>query len=380
MVSFFLKKISVKKPANNDICHVSNKNNDKKIIFAVNNTKEILNKKGVLLVNLGSPDSTSIPDIRKYLDEFLMDERVIDMPYLKRFLLVKGIILNFRPKKTAAAYKKVWLKEGSPLVVLSEKFYDKLQKKVAIPVALGMRYGSMSIEKGIGELLKKGVNEIFLIPLYPHYAMSSFETVVVKTEEILQKKHPEVKLSVLPPFFDHKEYIAAMVENIKKHLGTTTFDHILFSYHGIPERHILKSDTTKGHCKIDGTCCETRSKAHETCYRHQCFETTKAIAAALNLKQGTYSDSFQSRLLKDPWLKPYTDFELIRLAENGVKNLAVITPSFVTDCLETLEEIAMEGKKEFLHAGGENFQHIPCLNDDETWVNTMASWINNHRN
>lgn len=380
MVSFFFKKISLKKTVNNDIYHFSNKNNDKKNIFAGIITKEIVDKKGVLLVNLGSPDSTSIPDIRKYLDEFLMDERVIDLPYLKRFLLVKGIILNFRPKKTAAAYKKVWLKEGSPLVVLSEKFYDKLQKKVEIPVSLGMRYGSMSIERGIGELLKRGVNEILLIPLYPHYAMSSYETVVVKTKEIIQKKHPVVKLSVLPPFFAHKAYIAAMVENIKKHLRSTTYDHILFSYHGIPERHILKSDTTKSHCKIDGTCCETKSRAHETCYRHQCFETTKAIAAALNLSQGTYSDSFQSRLLKDSWLKPYTDYELISLAEKGVKNLAVITPSFVTDCLETLEEIAMEGKKEFLHAGGENFKHIPCLNDDETWVNTMASWINNHSN
>lgn len=339
-----------------------------------------MKKKGVLLVNLGSPDSTSKKDIKKYLDEFLMDERVIDEPYWKRFILVKGIILNFRPKKTAAAYQKIWWKEGSPLVVLSERFFEKLKKKSDLPMALGMRYGSMSIEKGIDNLFEQGVEEILLIPLYPHYAMSSFETVVVKAEEVLKTKKEPVELSVFPPFYNEKNYIDTMVENIKNQMNGTKPDYILFSYHGIPERHILKSDTTKSHCKMDGSCCEKASKAHETCYRHQCFETTKAIAKALGLKEGTYSNSFQSRLLKDPWLKPYTDFELIRLGEEKVKNLAVITPSFVTDCLETLEEIAMEGKKEFIESGGESFIHIPCLNEDDQWVETVANWIKTWKN
>lgn len=339
-----------------------------------------MKKKGVLLVNLGSPDSTSKKDIKKYLDEFLMDERVIDEPYWKRFILVKGIILNFRPKKTAAAYQKIWWKEGSPLVVLSERFFEKLKKKSDLPMALGMRYGSMSIEKGIDNLIEQGVEEILLIPLYPHYAMSSFETVVVKAEEVLKTKKEPVELSVFPPFYNEKNYIDTMVENIKNQMNGTKPDYILFSYHGIPERHILKSDTTKSHCKMDGSCCEKASKAHETCYRHQCFETTKAIAKALGLKEGTYSNSFQSRLLKDPWLKPYTDFELIRLGEEKVKNLAVITPSFVTDCLETLEEIAMEGKKEFIESGGESFIHIPCLNEDDQWVETVANWIKTWKN
>lgn len=332
------------------------------------------------MVNLGSPDSTSKKDIKKYLDEFLMDERVIDEPYWKRFILVKGIILNFRPKKTAAAYQKIWWKEGSPLVVLSERFFEKLKKKSDLPMALGMRYGSMSIEKGIDNLFEQGVEEILLIPLYPHYAMSSFETVVVKAEEVLKTKKEPVELSVFPPFYNEKNYIDTMVENIKNQMNGTKPDYILFSYHGIPERHILKSDTTKSHCKMDGSCCEKASKAHETCYRHQCFETTKAIAKALGLKEGTYSNSFQSRLLKDPWLKPYTDFELIRLGEEKVKNLAVITPSFVTDCLETLEEIAMEGKKEFIESGGESFIHIPCLNEDDQWVETVANWIKTWKN
>ena len=334
-------------------------------------------KKGILLVNLGSPDSTKVKDVRNYLDEFLMDERVIDMAYWKRFLLVKGIILNTRPKRSAEAYKKVWWDEGSPLIVISERFTEKISKKIDVPVALGMRYGSMSIKKGFEELIKQDVNEVLLVPLYPHYAMSSYETVVVKAEEVQQKHFPSIKMDVLPVFYDHPDYVNALSNSIKKGLEGFDYDHILFSYHGIPERHIYKSDTTKSHCKIDGNCCNTPSEAHKTCYRHQCFETTKAVAKQLNLTKENYNDSFQSRLLKDPWLKPYTDFELERLAKEGVKKLAVITPAFVADCLETLEEIAMEGKKEFLDAGGEDYKHIPCLNDDDEWVDVMANWINN---
>lgn len=336
--------------------------------------------KGILLINLGSPDSTSTKDVRKYLDEFLMDERVIDIPYWKRFLLIKGIILNVRPKKSAEAYKKIWWDEGSPLVVISERFSEKVAKKVDIPVALAMRYGSMSIEKGVKELSDKGVDDVLLVPLYPHYAMSSYETVVVKAEEVIAKHHQNIKMDVLPVFYNEKGYIKAMSSNIKEHLNGFDYDHILFSYHGIPERHILKSDTTQSHCKIDGSCCEIASEAHKTCYRHQCFETTKEIVKELDLKEGTYSNSFQSRLLKDPWLKPYTDFELEKFPKEGKKKLAVITPAFVSDCLETLEEIAMEGKKDFLEAGGTDYKHIPCMNDNDSWVDVMVNWINNWKN
>lgn len=339
-----------------------------------------MGKKGLLLINLGSPDSANVKDVRKYLDEFLMDKRVIDIPYWKRFLLIKGIILNTRPKKSALAYNKIWWKEGSPLVVISERFKNKLAKKLKIPVALGMRYGSMSIKNAIQELHDTGVDQILQVPLYPHYAMSSFETVVEKTQDILKKEFSNMNMDVLPVFYNNVDYISAMSTNIEKHLENFDYDHILFSYHGIPERHILKSDTTNSHCKIDGTCCDTPSKAHKTCYRHQCFETTKAIVDKLNLKDGTYSNSFQSRLLKDPWLKPYTDFELLKFADGGIKKLAVITPSFVTDCLETLEEIAMEGKSEFIKAGGEQFKHIPCMNDNDEWVDVMCNWVKDWEN
>lgn len=328
-----------------------------------------------MLVNLGSPDSTEVKDVRKYLDEFLMDERVIDIPYWKRFLLIKGIILNTRPKKSAAAYKKIWWEEGSPLVVISERFAEKVAARVDVPVALGMRYGSMSIANGLRELESMEVTEVLLVPLYPHYAMSSYETVVEKAREEIERHFKGMRMEVLPPFYGDADYIRVMCENLKEHLQDFAPDHLLFSYHGIPERHIYKSDTTGSHCRIDGHCCNQPSEAHKTCYRHQCLETTKAMAKELALDQSSYSDSFQSRLLKDPWLRPYTDFEIERLAHEGVKKLAVITPAFVSDCLETLEEIAMEGKKEFLAAGGEKFLHIPCLNDHEAWVEVMSEWI-----
>ena len=332
-------------------------------------------KKGILLVNLGSPDSTKTKDVRRYLDEFLMDERVIDIPYWKRYLLIKGIILNTRPKKSAKAYKKIWWDEGSPLVVISERFTKKIAAKLDVPVALGMRYGSMSIKNGIQELYDQGVEEILLIPLYPHYAMSSFETVVEKAKQVNREDFPNIKINTLPVFYNNPGYITAMSNNIKNHLDGFKHDHILFSYHGIPERHIYKSDATKSHCKLDGSCCETPSNAHKTCYRHQCFETTKLIVEQLGLKEGTYSNSFQSRLLKDPWLKPYTDFELEKFPKEGKKKLAVVTPAFVADCLETLEEIAMEGKEEFLKAGGESYKHIPCMNDNDDWVDVMVNWV-----
>ncbi len=345
------------------------------IIYCIFEVNFPIMNKGVLLINLGSPDSTKTKDVRKYLDEFLMDERVIDIPHWKRTLLIKGIILNTRPKKSAKAYKKIWWEEGSPLVVISERFAKKVSKKLHIPVALGMRYGSMSIEKAIQELVSNGVEEILLVPLYPHYAMSSYETVVEKAKEINRKSFPTVKMDVLPVFYNNADYISAMSANLKEHLEGFDYDHLLFSYHGIPERHILKSDTTKSHCKIDGSCCNTPSKAHRTCYRHQCFETTKQIVKQLELKEGTYSNSFQSRMLKSPWLQPFTDFELVKLPKEGVKKLAVITPAFVADCLETLEEIAIRGKEDFLNAGGESYKHIPCLNDNDDWVNVMVHWI-----
>lgn len=332
-------------------------------------------KKGVLLVNLGSPDSPEPKDVKRYLGEFLMDERVIDVPLWARTLLVKGIILNTRPKASAAAYKKIWWDEGSPLIVISERLQKKIQKGTSLPVALAMRYGSMTIQKGLQELVDKGVDEVFLIPLYPQFAMATTETILVLAEEIRKANFPNLKISDLPAFYNREDYIEVLSNSIKRHLEGKNYDHLLFSYHGVPERHIRKSDITKSHCKIDGSCCITPSPAHEFCYRHHCLEVTRLVAEKLNFVEGTYSTSFQSRLGFDPWLQPYTDLTIERLGKKGIKNMAIVTPAFVSDCLETLEEIAMEGEEIFHEMGGKEFTTLPCLNDDDEWVSLLTKWI-----
>lgn len=331
--------------------------------------------KGVLLVNLGSPDSTNPKDVKKYLDEFLMDPRVIDVPYWARVLLVRGIILNTRPKKSAAAYKKIWWEEGSPLIVISERLQEKIQGKTTLPIALAMRYGSMTIKKGMEELIEKGVNEILVIPLYPQFAMATTETISVKIEEIKKEYFPNVEISTLPPFYNNPKYIEVLSSSIKAAMHEKHYDHLLFSYHGVPERHIKKSDITHSHCTIDGNCCQVKSPAHQYCYRHQCLETTRLVVENLKLKEGSYSTSFQSRLGFDPWLQPYTDRTIERLGKEGVKNLAIVTPAFVSDCLETLEEIAMEGKEIFEEVKGQKYLTIPCLNDRDDWCDLLTDWI-----
>lgn len=339
-------------------------------------------KKGVLLVNLGSPDSSNPKDVKKYLGEFLMDERVIDVPLWARTLLVKGIILNTRPKASAAAYKKIWWEEGSPLIVISERIQEKIKRHIDIPVKLAMRYGSMTIKKGIQELVDKGADEVLLIPLYPQFAMATTETILVLAEEVRQAHFPNLKIESIPAFYNKQDYIEVLSNSIRESLKGNGYEHLLFSYHGVPERHIRKRDVTRSHCKIDGSCCETPSKAHEFCYRHQCYEVTRLVAEKLKIKEDTYSTSFQSRLGFDPWLQPYTDRTIERLGKQGIKNMAIVTPAFVSDCLETLEEIAMEGKDIFKEMGGVEFTTVPCLNDSDEWVLLLSKWISEwkHRN
>ena len=326
------------------------------------------------MINLGSPDSTSIPDVKRYLDEFLMDKRVIGKSYWFRWFLVKIIILNTRPRKSAKAYKKIWWKEGSPLIVLSKRLFNKVKKLVKIPVALAMRYGSMSIINGLKELHEIGVNEVIVLPLYPHYAMSSYETVVEKVKKEVRLKSPSIKLKIIDPFYNNKSYIKLLSNKIKETLKKVKYDHILFSYHGIPVSHLKISDTTNKHCYKVKNCCSVKSDAHKTCYKHQVLETTELVVKELKIDKSKYSNAFQSRLPNEAWLKPYTDSELVRLAKKGIKNLVIVTPAFVTDCLETLEEIAMEGKEEFLDSGGKNYYYVPCLNDDKDWSKLISSW------
>jgi ferrochelatase len=331
--------------------------------------------KGVLLVNLGSPKSPTPKDVKPYLEEFLMDERVIDVPKWFRSFLVKGIILKTRPKKSAKAYQKIWWEEGSPLIVLSERLHEKVVKKTSVPISLAMRYGQPSIALGLEELHQKEVDEVLIIPLYPQHAMATTETILVLAEEIRAAQYPKMCFTHLPAFYNHADYIRVLSHSIQEYLQDKPWEHLLFSYHGVPERHIRKSDITKCHCKIDNSCCQTKSDAHAYCYRHQCYETTRQVAEYLELRPGSFSTSFQSRLAGDKWLRPYTDKTVEKFAKTGTKNLAVVTPAFISDCLETLEEIGMEAKEDFKEKGGDEMHVVPCINDRDDWVNVLSRWI-----
>lgn len=337
-------------------------------------------KKAVLILNLGSPDSTSVPDVRRYLKEFLLDERVIDSSPLIRNLVVRAFILPSRPKQSAEAYSRIWTKEGSPLIVTSQRVQRKLQEKCEYPIELAMRYGNPSIPEAVTRLKAKGVEQLFIMPMYPHYAMSSYETVLERVQTELRLQAPEITWSTLQPFYREEDYINAMAENARPHI-TEDLDKILFSFHGIPERHLRKADSSKAHCLVTPDCCNVCHPVQSTCYRHQCFETVKALTKKLGIPLGKQYISFQSRLGREPWLRPYTDHVLEEFPKQGVKRLAVMCPAFVADCLETLEEIEMEGRKQFLEAGGEFFTMIPCLNEHPAWIaalsNRIEDWAKN---
>lgn len=334
-------------------------------------------KRAVLLMNLGSPDSTEVKDVKRYLDEFLMDERVIDKPWLLRALLVKGIIVPFRSPKSAKAYQSIWTEQGSPLIVISKQLRSALKKEVPFPVTIAMRYGNPSPQQAFEELQRENpdLEEVIAVPLYPHYAMSSYETAVEYAREQHKRGGYRFRLTTLKPYYNDEAYIDALCESIRPFLQDD-YDQILFSYHGVPERHIRKGDITGQHCLRTPDCCDVASPAHRFCYRHQCWTTTKLVAQRLNLPEGKWGFSFQSRLGRDPWLQPYTAVRLQQLPAEGVKNVRVVCPAFVSDCLETLEEIAEEGKEIFLHAGGERFEMIPCLNVHPLWVQALAGWVN----
>jgi len=329
----------------------------------------------VLLVNLGSPDSTSVPDVRRYLDEFLTDERVIDKAFVRK-VIVPLIILNTRPKKSAEAYSSIWTDEGSPLIVTSRKQAELLKARVDPPVYMAMRYGNPSIPDVMKHLISDGVTSLFVIPLYPQYAMSSYETVVVKVMESVNELCPDLDIAFMQPFYNDPDYLDILAASIRSHLPEDT-EKLVFSFHGIPERHLRLSDPSHAHCLCVKDCCERANPAHATCYRHQCVATVKGVVERLGLKEERYFVSFQSRLGRDPWLTPYTDASLERFAREGVRKVRVVCPAFVTDCLETLEEIAEEGKEIYIEAGGQDYAVIPCLNEDPRWIDYLASHVRN---
>ncbi len=332
-----------------------------------------MSDRAVLLANLGSPASTEVADVRRYLNQFLMDPYVVDLPWPARRLLV-GLILLLRPKQSAAAYASIWWEEGSPLVVISRRVQQALQAKLDMPVDLAMRYGEPSIEKGLLALAsREGVKEVLFMPQYPQFAASTVTTSIREAERVVAEHKLNIKLTVVPAFHDKPGYIDALVASAAPHLEQG-FDHLLFSYHGLPERHLRKADPTGSHCLNYPDCCDRPSPAHATCYRAQCVSVTRAFTGRMGLRDDQWSLAFQSRLGKDKWIEPYTEARVEELAEQGVKRLLVMCPAFVADCIETLEEIGDRAREQFIEAGGEELVLVPCLNDHPQWIDTLAQW------
>ena len=333
-----------------------------------------MGKAAAVILNLGSPKSPEVPDVREYLREFLGDERVIDLNPVARWLLLEGVILRVRPKRSAAAYKSVWTPEGAPLLVITEKLRRAVEAKANLPVYTAMRYAEPSCDAVAKKIARDGVTDLLILPQYPQYAMSSYETAEVRLREALREHAPGVKLTLVQPFYDDPGYIDALAEVARPYLEKP-YDRLLFSFHGVPRRHIVKGDPSHAHCLTQPDCCKTAHPCHATCYRHQCVRTMDLLAQKLGVPAGRYELMFQSRLGREEWLRPYTADRLTELPGEGAKRLLVICPAFTADCLETLEEIAVEGRETFLHAGGESYEVIPCLNDHPSFVDWTADRI-----
>ncbi len=327
---------------------------------------------GVLLVQLGTPDSPSVPNVRKYLREFLMDGRVIDYPVVPRFLLVNGIIAPFRAPKSAKIYQELWTERGSPLKFYSEDVVDLLQEKLGdeYMVVLGMRYQNPSLDNALQQLKDKGLEKIVVIPLFPQYASASTGSVHQKVMEVVSQWQIIPRMDMVSYFLDHPRFIQAWTDIGQKYMHQAEYDHFVFSYHGLPERQIRKGDATNT-C-LQGDCCATWTAHNRQCYRAQCFETTRRMADALGIAQENYTVCFQSRLGKDPWVKPYTDDVIKELAHKGVKRVLAFSPAFVADCLETTIEVGEEYKEIFQEHGGEHWQLVESLNTHPLWIELLA--------
>lgn len=335
-------------------------------------------KTGVLLVNLGTPDSPSVPDVRKYLREFLMDGRVIDIPAIPRWMLINLIIAPFRAPKSAKIYKELWEERGSPLKFYGEDVERMLQEKLgnAYKVKLAMRYQSPSIDDALEQFRTAGLKKIIVVPFFPQYASASTGSVFEKVMKIVSGWQiiPEIKFT--NTFFDHPKFIEHFTQAARNYMANTTFDHYVFSYHGLPERQMRKGDCTGTTCQF-GTCCDTLHAMNQYCYRAQCFATTRLMVKELGLQEGTYTTAFQSRLGNDPWIKPYTDDVIKDLPKAGKLNVLAFSPAFVSDCLETTIEVGEEYKEIFEEHGGKHWQLVESLNNSPLWVELLADLVEN---
>lgn len=334
-------------------------------------------KKGVLLVNLGTPDSPKVPDVRKYLDEFLMDGRVIDIGTIQRNLLVRGAIVPFRSPKTAKLYKEIWdPKTGSPLLHISEIQAGLLRKELGsdYQVELAMRYQTPSIEEALQRLKEGMVDSVQVIPLFPQYASASTGSVIEKVMKLMAQWHTFPKVSFVNQFYDDPLMIEAFADNAQKK-QPEAYDHVLFSFHGLPVRQLKAVDNTGNHQCAEAYCATRITSSNKFCYSAQCHETARLIASSLHLPAEKYTVCFQSRLGKNPWVQPYTSDVLVDLANKGVKRLLVLCPAFVADCLETLYEVTEEYGQEFKKLGGEHVELVPSLNDHPKWIESLKRMV-----
>ncbi|SDL56860.1 ferrochelatase [Siphonobacter aquaeclarae] len=333
-------------------------------------------KTGVLLVNLGTPDSPEVPDVRKYLREFLMDERVIDIPFPNRWALVNLIIAPFRAPKSAKVYKELWEERGSPLKFYGEDIEKMLQAHLGDRyfVKLAMRYQNPGIPEGLAAFQKAGLSKIVVVPFFPQYASATTGSVYQKVMDVVSGWQTIPEITFTNTFFDHPKFVEHFATAARKYIAERPYDYFLFSYHGVPERQIRKGDVSGHTCQF-GACCETLRADNRLCYRAQCFETTRLLARELGLKEGTYSTAFQSRLGKDPWIQPYTEDMVKKLAAEGKKNVLAFSPAFVADCLETTIEVGEEYKEVFEANGGSHWQLVESLNNSPLYVELLADLI-----
>ena len=335
----------------------------------------MLSKTGVLLINLGTPDSPKTKDVRKYLREFLMDGRVLDFSFLKRWMLVNLIIVPLRGPKSAAEYKKLWTEKGSPLLYLGLELKDLVQNALGndFVVDFGMRYQSPSLESSLETFKNKGFKKLIILPLYPQYASASTGSTIEAVNKIINTWEIIPNIEFISHFPNNKKLIEGFVENAKPMMAKTAYDHTVFSFHGLPERQIKKG-SCDNYCQLD-KCCNVYTAKNEYCYRAQCFETARQLASKLDLSKDNYTVCFQSRLGKDPWIKPYTDHILVDLPKKGIKKVLVFSPAFVADCLETTVEISQEYKQLFIKNGGETWDLVESLNTSPTWVDCIKDMV-----
>ena len=332
------------------------------------------NTTGILLINLGSPKKLTKKSVREYLKVFLSDDYVLDLPKILQQIILRVFILPFRPKNTLEAYELIWTPEGSPLIISTESIAKKLSSKTGWDVDYAMRYEDPSIENALLNFKSKGIYKIIVISLYPHNAMATTITTEMETRIVAYKLSEDFELVFTKPFFDNEIYINAIANTIKPCIDKASFDKIVFSYHGIPKRQAKKTDETGEHCFSDGNCCEIVGDGSKDCYRSHTRIASDLTAKKLGLSDDQWEVAYQSRL-GPGWLTPFTDKRLAELPEEGKKNIAVLCPSFISDCLETLEEIDIRGRKTFLDAGGKNMTYIPCLNDSEDTIALLENLV-----